>query len=40
MNYEGDDVESSGRDGADVWDDEDVVVDVMEMLPPTPRRSR
>jgi hypothetical protein len=30
-NYEGDDVESRGGDGADVGDDEDGVVDVMEM---------
>jgi hypothetical protein len=36
----GDDVESRGGYGADVGDDEDGTVDVMKMLPPTPRRSR
>jgi hypothetical protein len=37
--YEGDDVESRGGDGADVGDDDDAAIDVMERLPPTPRRS-
>jgi hypothetical protein len=32
-NYEGDDVKYRGEDGADVGDDEDGVVDVMDMLP-------
>jgi hypothetical protein len=32
-NYEGDDIEFQGGDGADVGDDDDGVVDVMERLP-------
>jgi hypothetical protein len=39
-NYEGYGIESQGEDGADVEDDEDGAVYVMEILPPTPRRSR
>jgi hypothetical protein len=39
-NYEADDIESRGGDGADVGDDEDGDEDVMAMLSPMPRRSR